>query len=72
MNWNKVQLMFHGSNIGNYDRVSSNNQNIKIQKVHPVENKNYLFVDVVVAPTAKAGNYQIKCAGANGNREINF
>jgi len=72
MNWNKVQLMFHGSNIGNYDRVSSNNQNIKIQKVHPVENKNYLFVDVVVATTAKAGHYKIKCAGANGNREIDF
>jgi len=72
MNWNKVQLMFHGSNIGNYDRVSSNNQNIKIQKVHPVENKNYLFVDVVVATTAKAGHYKIKCVGANGNREIDF
>jgi len=72
MKWNKVQLMLHGSNIGNYDRVSSNNQNIKIQKVHPVENKNYLFVDVVIAPTAKAGNYKIKCAGADGNREIDF
>ena len=72
MKWNKVQLMFHGSNIGNYDRVSSNNQNIKIQKVHPVENKNYLFVDVVVATTAKAGHYKIKCVGANGNREIDF
>ena len=45
---------------------------IKIQKVHPVENKNYLFVDIIVAPTAKAGNYKIRCTSANVNKDFDF
>src|SRR4030095_5434993 len=72
MKWNKVQLMLRGDNIGNYDRVSCNYQGIKIQKVHPVENKNYLFVDIVVAPTAKAGSYKIKCTHAGTNKDFDF
>ncbi len=72
MKWNKVQLMLHGDNIGAYDRVSSNYTGIKIQKVQVVENKNYLFIDIIVAPTAKPGNYKIRCTSTNVNKDLDF
>jgi len=72
MKWNKVQLMLHGDNIGNYDRVSCNYAGIKIQKVYSVENKNYLFVDLVIAPTAKAGTCKMKYAATNSSKEVDF
>jgi neopullulanase len=72
MKWNKVQLMLHGDNIGKYDRVSSKYAGIKVQKVYSDENKNYLFIDVVIAPTAKPGGYKINCATVDKVRAFDF
>ena len=72
MKWNKVQLMLHGDNIGIYDRVSSKYQGIKVQKVYAPENKNYLFVDIVIDPTARAGRYKINCATVDVVKTFNF
>lgn len=72
MKWNKVQLMLHADNIGVYKTVSSNYQGIKIQQVHPAENKNYLFVDILIASIAKPGNYKINCATAGMIKAIDF
>ena len=72
MKWNKVQLMLHGDDIGIYDRVSSKYQGIKVQKVYAPENKNYLFVDIVIDPTARAGRYKINCATVDVVKTFNF
>src|SRR5678810_856862 len=62
MKWNKVQLMLHANNIGNYfHHVSCNYSGIKVEKVHTTENQNYLFVDISIAANAKPGNYKITC-----------
>jgi glycosidase len=70
MKWNKVQLMLTGKNIGN-STVSINYPGIKIDKINKVENTNYVFVDIVIAPTAKPGIVKIKINDATPT-EINF
>ena len=70
MKWNKVQLMLYGNNIGK-STVSINYTGIKIDKINKVENTNYFFVDIVIAPTAKPGMVKIKVNDAT-QTEINF
>jgi glycosidase len=72
MKWNKVQLMLHGDNIGKYDRVTSKYAGMKVQKVYADENKNYLFIDVVIASTAKPGSYKINCATVDEVKTFDF
>ena len=57
MKWNKVQLMLYQKDaIGTGSRrATTKYPGIKILKVTPVENKNYLFADIEVLPTAKPG-----------------
>src|SRR5688500_3799375 len=56
----KVQLMIRGNDIakGTAD-VTINYPGVKVQKVHKVENDNYLFVDVAIAGTTKPGTAKI-------------
>lgn len=52
-----VQIMFYGSDLKD-SRVSINSADFKIEKVTSGDNSaNYLFVDVLVLPNAKAGEY---------------
>ncbi len=53
-----VQLLIHGENISLTD-VSVNSDKAKLQKVHKVENPNYLFLDIEVQKDATAGNFEI-------------
>ncbi|MDB5193017.1 MAG: alpha-amylase [Segetibacter sp.] len=56
----KLQLMLHANGIAKgVTDVSINYPGVKVQKVHKVENENYLFVDVTISGTAKAGNVKI-------------
>lgn len=70
MKWNKVQLMLYGNNIGK-STVSINYTGIKIDKINKVENANYVFVDITIAPTAKPGMVKIKVNDVTPT-EINF
>jgi glycosidase len=66
MKWNKVQLMLHvdsGAVFPANPVVSFKNSGIKVLKVNAVENKRYLFVDVLIAPNAKAGDAAITVSG---------
>ena len=56
---NKLQLMLHGNDIGALKKVVINYPGVTVQKVHQVEGKNYLFVDINIASTAKPGKFSI-------------
>ncbi|PZP47728.1 MAG: alpha-amylase [Pseudopedobacter saltans] len=58
MKYDTVQLIIHGKNISLYS-PSIEYKNIKILQVHKVENPNYLFVDLYITPSAKAGKFPI-------------
>lgn len=69
MKWNKVQLMLHGKNIAGATSFTVNYPGVKLEKVNKVENANYVFLDITIAPTAKPGTIKIKAGTAT---EINF
>ncbi len=54
-----LQLIVHGNNISSRD-VQLNYPGVKLLTVHKVENPNYLFIDLVIASSTKAGTFQIK------------
>ena len=60
MKWSKVQVMIHGEGIANAGDVTVSYPGVKLMKVNKVENPNYLFLDLTVAPTARAGTMKIK------------
>lgn len=55
----KLQLLVYGENIGSLTPTIKE-KGITIDKVHQVKNSNYLFVDLNIANTVKAGEYTIK------------
>ncbi len=72
MKMNKIQLMVHGKDISTGSAAASvNYPGVQITKVHKVESKNYLFIDLAIAPGAKPGKMKIALKGA-GNPVIDF
>ena len=57
---NNVQLMIHSHQIGNLKNFSISYPGVKLEKIHKVENSNYVFLDLKIDPTAKAGLFMIK------------
>ena len=58
MKWNKVQLMLHadsGFSFTDKFTLNINYPGINVEKINKVENKHYLFVDILIAPNTKAG-----------------
>ncbi len=70
MRWNNVQLMLHGTNIGNAKNITVAYPGVKLVKVNTAENSNYLFLDVVISPAAKAGIAKISSSLFNIDFEI--
>lgn len=58
MKHNKIQLMIYGKDIADV-KVNSKSSDIKIQKLHAVENPNYLFVDIAINKNAKSGEHKL-------------
>lgn len=54
-----LQLMVYGDNIKGC-KVNIDYAGVTIEKVNEVENPNYLFVDVRIAPTTKAGKFNVE------------
>lgn len=54
----KVQLIVHGNNIAARS-VNISYPGVKLTAVHKVENSNYLFLDLVIASSAKPGQFKI-------------
>lgn len=55
----KLQLLVYGKNINDCD-VKVNYQGVTLEKINKVENPNYLFLDLNVAPETKAGQMNIE------------
>jgi len=72
MKWNKVQLMFYGKNVGYCNAVRINYPGISISKINRVENKNYLFVDIIVSTSAKPGDLKIGLTNDERMELVNF
>jgi glycosidase len=76
MKWNKVQLMIHDTTGLASDKVAVqfSYPGVKLLKVNKVENRNYLFVDIEVSPTAKPGKFTIAINNpvASEKRSVDF
>src|SRR5258708_5771956 len=55
----KLELLIHGTNVGYCNQVRINYPGIKITRINKVENKNYLFVDLVISSDTKPGSFSI-------------
>ncbi len=54
-----VQLMVHGEGIA-LSEITLNYPGVKIKTISRLENRNYVFVDLVISPEAKAGTFPIE------------
>jgi glycosidase len=66
----KLQLIVHGKDIG-VRNVKLSYPGVKLVQVHKVENPNYLFLDLVLSPSAKPGTFSIAFEQA-GQAPLNF
>jgi neopullulanase len=55
----KLQLLVYGKNIKDCD-VKINYQGVTLEKINKVENPNYLFLDLNIAPETKTGQMDIE------------
>lgn len=62
MKWNKIQVMVHGTNVGDsipMVKMSANGMiiapGVTLTKIERVENPNYIFLDIHISPKAKPG-----------------
>jgi neopullulanase len=70
MKWNKVQLMLYGNNIAGAQNIAVSWPGVKLKKINKVENSNYLFLDIEIAPATKPGTAKISSSAFNINFEI--
>ena len=71
MDYNELQLMVYGEHIASTE-PGIEAAEIKILKVHRSENQNYLFLDILIAPEAKAGTYPIEFKGKKRKFKYDF
>lgn len=64
----KLQLLVHGENISKAS-VTLSFPGVKLVKVNKVENPNYLFLDLEISASAKAGQFPIAFS-ANGKKQV--
>ena len=69
MKLNKIQLMLRGDQVGNASRATISYPGVSLTKVTRVANKNYLFLDLTISPSAKPGTFQINLPG---NKKISY
>lgn len=60
----RLQIMIHGEGIGNSKGYTISYPGVTLLKANKVENKNYVFLDLEIAPSARPGVMKIK--GNNG------
>ncbi|WP_461140576.1 glycoside hydrolase family 13 protein [Spirosoma pomorum] len=67
MKWKTLQLMVYGPEAGKLT-YSVAYPGVKLMKTHTVENSNYAFLDLTIAPTAKPGT--LKLVGKRGSQTL--
>lgn len=61
----KLQLIVHGANVAE-NSFSINYPGIKLVKTNKVENQNYVFLDLIIYSSARAGKIKIHIKNENG------
>ncbi|MFT6479899.1 MAG: hypothetical protein ACJAVP_003056, partial [Spirosomataceae bacterium] len=54
-----IQLLVYGDKVGNGRVKLKEYGGVKITRISTVENPNYVFIDLVISPNAKAGNLHL-------------
>lgn len=67
----KLQLMLHGANVSE-NTFSIRYPGVQLVKVHKVENRNYVFLDLLISAAAKPGTIRIGMRNENGSGTIPF
>lgn len=67
----KLQLILHGANIQE-NSFSLSYPGVKLVKVHKPENKNYVFIDLLISAAAKPGTMKIVMKNPNGQGNIPY
>ncbi|MFT3934632.1 MAG: alpha-amylase family glycosyl hydrolase [Chitinophagaceae bacterium] len=62
----QLQVMLHGNNVGNASSITIGYPGVTLNKITKVKNKNYAFLDLAIAASAKPGNINIKLQGVAG------
>ena len=70
MKYNKIQLMIRGEGVGTHTGFNTRYPGVTISKVNRFANKNYVILDMTVAPTAKPGTIGITTK--KGTETVNF
>jgi len=66
MKWNKVQVIVRNKEQAfSNAKVQLNYPGVQLTKVHALENKKYLALDLLISPTAKPGKVNIQLASAD-------
>ena len=68
----KLQLLIHGDGTGVLGKVQLNYPGVKVENVHRFDNKNYLAVDLIISPAAKAGSFKINVKREGKPLVINY
>jgi glycosidase len=66
-----VQLMLHGKNVQE-NSVTVNYPGVRLTKVHKPANPNYVFLDLAIAKTAKAGSVSILLKKGQQQQKISY
>ena len=66
----KLQLIVHGDDISSRD-VQLFYPGVVLEKVHKVENPNYLFLDLRMSPSVKAGTFKINFS-KKGSKALSY
>ncbi|HSC52798.1 MAG TPA: alpha-amylase family glycosyl hydrolase [Phnomibacter sp.] len=73
MKWNQVQLLIHADGINNSNPVATvQYPGITLKKTTRTESKNYIVLDLAIAPTTQPGTAQIKIQTGEKKQTIPF
>lgn len=56
---NDLQIMVQGPSISTFDLTIEGGEGVSIKEIHKADNPDFIFVDVDIAPDAKAGKYYL-------------
>src|SRR5687767_15792564 len=68
----KLQLMVYQPNVGDYNKATVTYAGVSVEKLTRAENKNYVFIDLRIASTAKAGTFKIRLTGGGSPIDISY
>lgn len=71
MEWNTVQLMIYGENLGGVT-AAFDSPALKVTGVHTLESASYAFVDFSVPADLEPGSYTLTISGAGGRVSVDY